>query len=191
MMLDKLDTRYSDDSLCVTLNNDDTSHTGAAVFAVHLHLCANHRPSYNGMPTCGCRYRISVYAATPTDWKKTASWVVKHGLADYGNNRWMVQLPRIYRVFKKIGKVACFQDTLNNFFAPLFEATLHPEAEEHKDVATFMANVSGFDSVDDESIADVALDDSKTPGMWTRKHNPYVGHTAFVTLLCGTALWNN
>ena len=39
----------------------------------------------------------------------------------------MVQEPRIYRIFRKIGKVKSFQDILNNFFEPLFAATLEPE----------------------------------------------------------------
>ena len=62
------------------------------------------------------------------------------------------QVPRIYRVFKKIGKVNCFQDTLDNFFGPLFDATLHPDAsDDNRNIAAFLANITGFDSVDDES----------------------------------------
>ena len=61
-------------------------------------------------------YRISVYACKPTDWHKTSTWICENNLEAYGNNKWLVQLPRIYRVFKKIGRVECFQDTLDNFF---------------------------------------------------------------------------
>eukprot|EP00947_MAST-08B_sp_MAST-8B-sp1_P002224 g2224.t1 len=86
-------------------------------------------------------YRISVYAATPEDWKKTAKWVCRHGLCRYGNNRWLVQLPRIYRVFKKIGKVSTFKDCLDNFFRPLFEATLRPDEEGNREVAEFIKSL--------------------------------------------------
>ena len=37
-------------------------------------------------------YRVSVYAASPKDWAGISSWIAQHGLADYGNNRWLVQV---------------------------------------------------------------------------------------------------
>ena len=132
-------------------------------------------------------YRISVYACKPTDWHKTSTWICENNLEAYGNNKWLVQLPRIYRVFKKIGRVECFQDTLDNFFRPLFEATLRPTAEENVNVARFIANVSGFDSVDDESIADAALyittpdDGSQSPKQWTKSYNPSYAYVMIIT----------
>lgn len=98
--------------------------------------------------TCFAEYRMSVYGAAKDDWTKVAKWTYDSNLCDHPNNKWMVQLPRIYRIFKKIGKVANFGQTMENFFAPLFEATNNPEADPK--LAKLLENLSGFDSVDDE-----------------------------------------
>ena len=50
--------------------------------------------------TCFVEYRMSVYGASPDDWSKVAKWVYDNELCSHPHNRWMVQLPRIYRIFK-------------------------------------------------------------------------------------------
>jgi len=42
-----------------------------------------------------------------------------------------------------------FQEILVNVFGPVMDATLDPQS--HPEVARFLENVVGFDSVDDES----------------------------------------
>jgi len=54
---------------------------------------------------------------------------------------------------QKIGKVDNYAKTLENFFLPLFKVTNDPESDPK--LAKLLENLSGFDSVDDESLADV------------------------------------
>ncbi len=61
----------------------------------------------------------------------------------------MIQVPRIFNVFKKLKKVHTFQDMLDNIFQPLFEVSINPIWDEKLDL--FLNYVGGFDSVDDES----------------------------------------
>ena len=54
---------------------------------------------------------------------------------------------------------------------PMFEATLDPDA--HPELAAFLADVSGIDSVDDESLADLPMQNSTcSPAEWTQPENP-------------------
>ena len=99
--------------------------------------------------------RVSVYGAKKSEWAALAAWVCKFDLFST-HNRWMIQVPRIYRIFRRLNSVQSFADQLENIFAPMFEATLHPEA--HPEVARFLEHVSGFDSVDDESTHEAPLD---------------------------------
>jgi AMP deaminase len=86
--------------------------------------------------------------------------------------RYLVQTPRIYRVFRKIGKVASFQEYLDNIFQPLFECTLAPA--DHPELSEFLENVSGFDSVDDESINEMGVRQcfEVLPADWTTTADP-------------------
>ena len=81
----------------------------------------------------------------------------------------MVQMPRIYRFHKRAGKVDNFADVLKNFFEPLFKVTNDPSS--NPKLAKLLENVSGFDSVDDESLPDKALDYTPAPA-WTSGDNP-------------------
>ena len=83
----------------------------------------------------------------------------------------MVQVPRIYRIFRKIEKVKSLQDILNNFFEPLFAATLEPE--KHPELARLLTEISGFDSVDDESIHESQdFEYDVKPSDWTSLDSP-------------------
>ena len=44
-------------------------------------------------------YRVSIYGSAADQWGKLAEWVVDNELHS-PNNRWMVQIPRIYNVFR-------------------------------------------------------------------------------------------
>ena len=113
-------------------------------------------------------WRISVLGANMGEWAKIASFIVDNDLHKLTHQKWMVQNPRIYSSLQ--GKaVKNYGEVLKNFFSPLFEATLNPAANEKLDL--FLSCLSGFDSVDDESIADLELDATKS-SEWTRAENP-------------------
>jgi AMP deaminase len=110
--------------------------------------------------TSACEMRLSVYGMERNEWLNLAKWVLRdwQGGIYPGNmlssrNRWMVQVPRLWRVYCKKGGVS-FQSMLENLFIPLFEATLHPE--EHPEVAELLNNIVGIDSVDDEGCLEVS-----------------------------------
>lgn len=76
-----------------------------------------------------------------------ASWVVQNKL--FSNNVvWMIQIPRLYQVYKEQGLLANFQEMLDNIFVPLFEVTENPNSHPH--LHMFLKLVVGFDMVDDE-----------------------------------------
>ncbi|KAL0069172.1 AMP deaminase [Marasmius tenuissimus] len=98
-----------------------------------------------------CEWRLSVYARTPDDWDKLAKWVVNNKLYSH-NVRWLIQVPRLYDVYKANGSVQSFEDIVKNLFRPLFEVTKDPKS--HPELHIFLHRVIGFDSVDDESKAE-------------------------------------
>ena len=61
------------------------------------------------------------------------------------------------------------QEMISNIFAPLFEVTLSPETDPFLD--SFLQNISGFDSVDDESRGG-RDDPTVLPVDWTSPDNP-------------------
>ena len=91
--------------------------------------------------------RVSIYGRAG-DWEGLSHWFTSNKMA---SNRWkfMVQIPRIFSVHRKLGWSATFGEMLDNIFKPLFEATLDPAA--HPELAEFLSEVGGFDCVDDES----------------------------------------
>ncbi|CAD7963384.1 unnamed protein product [Amoebophrya sp. A120] len=105
-------------------------------------------------------YRVSIYGTNKKEWTDLANWVVDNQLFSK-NNRWMIQCPRVFNVFKKLGFVETFQDLLDNVFQPLFEVTINPAA--NPKLAEFLTHTSGFDSVDDESKLEINLDTCPPP----------------------------
>nr|XP_054760848.1 AMP deaminase 3-like [Lytechinus pictus] len=100
-----------------------------------------------------------------------AKWAVKHHV--YSDNiRWLIQVPRLYDVYKSNKLVSNFGDLLSNLFGPLFEVTRDPSS--HPDLYKFLKYVSGFDSVDDESKPEdlVFSADSPEPENWSGNDNP-------------------
>lgn len=115
-------------------------------------------------------YRISVYGRKPVEWDTLAAWVVQNRLYS-DNNLWMIQVPRLYNVYKEQGIVENFQQLLDNIFIPLFEATIDPNS--HPMLHVFLGHVSGFDLVDDESKPERRPNKHMpTPAEWNTKHNP-------------------
>lgn len=113
-------------------------------------------------------YRLSIYGRNPNEWKKLASWVMSHGLIS-AENKWMIQIPRIFNVYASLGMLENFGQMLDNIFRPMFEVSCNPECDPL--LHQFLAHVSGLDSVDDETK--VGLDKPDVlPADWTMKDNP-------------------
>ena len=58
-------------------------------------------------------YRISIYGRSPAEWDKLAKWVVNHKLYSH-NVRWLVQIPRLYDIYKKSQTVDTFLDIVKS-----------------------------------------------------------------------------
>ncbi|XP_077985040.1 AMP deaminase 2-like isoform X2 [Glandiceps talaboti] len=116
-------------------------------------------------------YRLSIYGRDCDEWDQLAKWAYNHQV--YSNNiRWLVQIPRLFDIYRTKKIVNNFQEILDNIFMPLFEVTQNPES--HPELHCFLQHVTGFDSVDDESKPEnhVFTNDSPTPDKWTDVENP-------------------
>lgn len=116
-------------------------------------------------------YRLSIYGRSRDEWDKLANWAIENRI--YSDNvRWMIQIPRLYDVYKSAKIVKNFQEILENIFMPLFEVTRNPQS--HPELHKFLMYVSGFDSVDDESKSEHIKFDLETPlpEDWCQNENP-------------------
>lgn len=122
-------------------------------------------------------YRISVYGRKQSEWDQLASWFVNNAI--YSNNAvWLIQLPRLYNVYKTMGIVTSFQNILDNVFIPLFEVTINPNS--HPQLHVFLKQVVGFDIVDDESKPERRpTKHMPTPAEWTNEFNPAFSYYAY------------
>ncbi|CAH1263081.1 AMPD2 [Branchiostoma lanceolatum] len=115
--------------------------------------------------------RLSVYGRSYDEWDKLAKWAVKHNV--YSDNvRWLIQIPRLYDVYRSKGTLSNFQEVLQNIYMPLIEATVDPQS--HPELHAFLKYIIGFDSVDDESKPErhMFTMDSPLPAEWTDEENP-------------------
>ncbi|KAK3882003.1 hypothetical protein Pcinc_013589 [Petrolisthes cinctipes] len=115
--------------------------------------------------------RLSIYGKSQDEWDKLAQWAVQHKVHNE-NVRWLIQVPRLFDVYKSNNIMESFGALIDNLFRPLFEATINPAS--HPEIHAFLQYVIGFDSVDDESKPEnLALDkDTPTPQFWTDTENP-------------------
>ncbi|KAI0301191.1 AMP deaminase [Multifurca ochricompacta] len=95
-----------------------------------------------------CEWRLSIYGRKETEWDQLANWVIDNKLFSH-NVRWLIQVPRLYDVYKENGSIQNFGDIVKNMFKPLFEVTKDPSS--HPKLHIFLQRVIGFDTVDDES----------------------------------------
>ncbi|ESS30887.1 AMP deaminase [Toxoplasma gondii VEG] len=117
-------------------------------------------------------WRLSIYGRSRDEWTKLAKWVVKNKLSSK-RVRWMVQVPRLYHVYRRLGMIRSFGELLENIFEPLYDAVRNPE--EHPEVFTFLHMLVGWDSVDDESYASkytMEGGELPKPAEWTGENNP-------------------
>ncbi|XP_052008961.1 AMP deaminase 3-like isoform X1 [Xyrauchen texanus] len=115
--------------------------------------------------------RLSIYGRAPEEWESLSKWFIQHKLHS-PNMRWIIQVPRIYDIFKLKKIIPNFAKMLENIFLPLFQATVNPQ--EHKELHVFLQHVTGFDSVDDESKHSdhIFTYKSPKPEVWTQEENP-------------------
>ncbi|KAF8229664.1 AMP deaminase [Tricholoma matsutake] len=117
-----------------------------------------------------CEWRISIYGRSLDEWDKLAKWIVNNKLYSH-NVRWLIQVPRLYEVYKANGSVETFQDIVVNVFRPLFEVTEDPST--HPELHVFLHRVVGFDTVDDESKVERRIHKKfPYPRLWDYKQSP-------------------
>lgn len=115
-------------------------------------------------------YRISIYGRSVHEWDKLAAWICNHGLFS-DNVRWLIQIPRLYHVYKDSNIIENFEEFIRNIFKPLFEVTRDPNS--HPQLHIFLQYVVGFDSVDDESKAERRIHKKfPVPKLWDSILNP-------------------
>lgn len=69
--------------------------------------------------------RISIYGRSPSEWDKLAEWAINNHV--YSDNvRWLIQVPRLYDIYKCNKLVENFSEIIDNLFRPLFEVTKDP-----------------------------------------------------------------
>ncbi|XP_069019059.1 AMP deaminase 3b isoform X1 [Embiotoca jacksoni] len=122
--------------------------------------------------------RLSIYGRSASEWESLATWFIQHKVHS-PNMRWMIQVPRIYDIFRSKKLVPHFAKMLENIFLPLFEATVNPQ--KHKATHVFLKYVTGFDSVDDESKHSDHMFSYKSPKpeTWTTDDNPPYSYYLF------------
>jgi len=58
-------------------------------------------------------YRISIYGRSPNEWSKLADWFCSNKVFS-PNVRWLIQIPRLYGVYKASGLVKNFADFIRS-----------------------------------------------------------------------------
>jgi len=120
--------------------------------------------------------RLSIYGMERGEWLDLAKWVLR----DWGlgpvlstHNRWIVQVPRLWRIFCLKGNNGAikrsFQDMLKNLFCPIFEATIYPN--KHPEISQLLTHIVAFDSVDDEGTLEAPCNCTR-PDAWQSDSNP-------------------
>ena len=120
--------------------------------------------------------RLSIYGMERYEWLQLAKWIMRDwqggrfsGPVLSTHNRWIIQIPRLWRIFCLKGKQRTYQDMLNNLFCPIFEATLFPE--KNPEVSELLKHIVAFDSVDDEGSAEDPCSCVR-PSSWKDESNP-------------------
>jgi len=128
--------------------------------------------------------RVSIYGKKITEWTDLAKWVCNNRL--YCDNvRWMIQIPRLYELNRRLKTVSNFQEMLKNIFLPLFEVTRDPSS--NPELHCFLKHIGGFDQVDDESMPEKAFyRDIPTPDQFVSEENPpyaYYSYYLFTNIM--------
>eukprot|EP01065_Artemidia_motanka_P032390 TRINITY_DN39403_c0_g1_i1.p1 TRINITY_DN39403_c0_g1~~TRINITY_DN39403_c0_g1_i1.p1 ORF type:complete len:1511 (+),score=647.38 TRINITY_DN39403_c0_g1_i1:55-4587(+) len=114
--------------------------------------------------------RLSIYGRKDDEWDKLARWAVDNNV-ERDCNRWLIQVPRIYHIFRKGKMVSNFGQVLRNVFGPLWQVSVDPRS--NWKLHMFLKSVAGFDSVDNEKITDAPwTDETPLPDDWDSEQNP-------------------
>ena len=115
-------------------------------------------------------WRLSIYGRNPKEWEALAAWVIDHKLTS-DNVRYLVQIPRLYDIYRANGTVECFQQLLDSIFEPLFAVSIDPSS--NPKLSRFLEHCVGFDCVDDESKGDPRMARKfPPPSDWIFDKNP-------------------
>lgn len=153
------------------------NHIGGRYFAELLKIVLNRHELSKGHVS-GVEMRLSIYGMERHEWDDLAEWMLKDweggdfpGPVLSKSNRWLVQIPRLWRIFRmKPGSDGSgFNEMLENIFQPMFEATLYPERKPK--LAEALKHIVGMDSVDDEGAQEETCG-CQRPHMWTSPKNP-------------------
>lgn len=139
-------------------------------------------------------WRLSIYGRKREEWENLSCWVLGEKGKGLGGSRvllspnlkWMIQIPRLFSLYRASQQLNNFGEMLEHIFTPMFQATLYPERHPH--VARFLQEVSGFDTVDDESRSQNPADQyakEPVPKDWDIAENPsykYYSYFIFVNL---------
>ncbi|XP_043236101.1 AMP deaminase 2-like [Amphibalanus amphitrite] len=131
--------------------------------------------------------RLSIYGRSEDEWDKLAKWAVHNNV--YSDNvRWLVQVPRLYDIYRSNKLVKNFGEIISYIFKPLFEVSINPKS--HPELHLFLQHVAGFDSVDDESKPEMTVfdRDAPLPEDWTQAENPPYAYYIYYTFANLTAL---
>ncbi|KAL5270501.1 hypothetical protein ACHWQZ_G001277 [Mnemiopsis leidyi] len=115
--------------------------------------------------------RLSIYGNCRGECDRLADWAINNNVVS-PNIRFLIQIPRLYDVYKAKNMVSNFEEIIANTFLPIIEASVNPSS--NPNLHKFLNMVVGFDSVDDESKADLTMFNSEcpTPDQWTSSKNP-------------------
>ncbi|VEN63673.1 unnamed protein product [Callosobruchus maculatus] len=134
--------------------------------------------------------RLSIYGKSRDEWDKLAKWAIESNV--YSDNvRWLVQIPRLFDIFKLNKVLDNFQEVIDNIFLPLFEVTAKPSS--HPELHKFLQYVIGFDSVDDESKPEknpLFDKDTPIPEQWNDIENPNYAYYQYY-MYANVAVLNN
>ncbi|XP_049850266.1 AMP deaminase-like isoform X2 [Schistocerca gregaria] len=115
-------------------------------------------------------WRLSVYGRSPKEWSLLASWVVDNNLIS-NQVRYLIQVPRLYEVYKVNNLIDSFQDMLSSIFEPLFAVTIDPAS--NPKLHLFLYYCTGIDCVDDESKVEPRMARKfPPPNQWKFRKNP-------------------
>ena len=129
---------------------------------------------------------MSIYGRREDEWDKLARWIIDNKLFSH-NVRWLIQIPRLYDVYKENGSINNFEDIVRSkfmyrdenpkikflvdVFKPLFEVTKDPSS--HPKLHIFLQRVIGFDTVDDESKTERRYHKKfPYPKLWEYRQSP-------------------
>ncbi|KAG4306443.1 hypothetical protein PORY_000431 [Pneumocystis oryctolagi] len=123
--------------------------------------------------------RLTNSGVSPNEWDSLAAWVIDNELFS-PNVRWLIQVPRIYDIFKRNRYINNMEELLKNFFQPLFDVTYNPSRNPKLHI--FLQRVVGFDSVNDESKPERELDPGLPyPANWNNLENPPYAYWLYYT----------